>query len=136
MPCNPHMEDRASVHIRTGETRHERKGDRTRGHLRRSDGRKGVLCIGVAQDKARVLRTEQRHDPERGRIHRLRGARQRHPGRWRVHRILLPPRLRPVFRPALSVAFYAQPSGTRVRCAINAFNDAVQRLWVGRPITA
>ena len=46
--------------------RFERKDDRTQEYLRRSDGGEGVLYIGVAQEKARVLRTERRHDPVRG----------------------------------------------------------------------
>ena len=43
--------------------RRERKDDRTREYLRRSDGAEGVLYVGVAQEKARVLRTERREDP-------------------------------------------------------------------------
>ena len=46
--------------------RHERKDDRTQAYLRRSGGGEGVLYVGVAQEKARVLRTERRHDPARG----------------------------------------------------------------------
>ena len=46
--------------------RRERKDDRTREHLRRWRGGEGVLYVGVAQEKARVLRTERREDPVRG----------------------------------------------------------------------
>ena len=46
--------------------RFERKDDRTQDYLRRSDGGEGVLYVGVAQEKARVLRTERRHDPVHG----------------------------------------------------------------------
>ena len=46
--------------------RHERKDDRTRRYLRDFEGDEGVLYIGVAQEKARVVRTERRVDPERG----------------------------------------------------------------------
>ena len=46
--------------------RHERKDDRTREYLRRWTGGEGVLYIGVAQEKARVLRTERRHDAVTG----------------------------------------------------------------------
>ena len=82
--------------------RGERKDERTREYLRTWPGGEGVLYIGRAQEKARVLRTERRHDPrtgasyplqrqavyQRARIseapadeagHRVRGARQRHP---------------------------------------------------------
>ena len=46
--------------------RHERKDDRTRAYLRTFEGAEGVLYIGVAQEKARVLRTERRNDPVHG----------------------------------------------------------------------
>ena len=46
--------------------RHERKDDRTRAYLRDFKGDEGVLYIGVAQEKARVVRTERRNDPLRG----------------------------------------------------------------------
>ena len=46
--------------------RHERKDDRTRACLRNFEGDQGVLYIGVAQEKARVVRTERRNDPLRG----------------------------------------------------------------------
>ena len=43
-----------------------RKDDRTRQYLRNWTGGGGVLYIGKAQEKARVLRTERRHDPDTG----------------------------------------------------------------------
>ena len=46
--------------------RFERKDDRTQAHLRRWGGGEGVLYIGKAQEKARVVRTERRHDPAFG----------------------------------------------------------------------
>ena len=46
--------------------RFERKDDRTQGYLRRFCGTEGVLYIGKAQEKARVVRTERRQDPELG----------------------------------------------------------------------
>ena len=46
--------------------RGERKDDRTQEYLRRWTGGEGVLYIGKAQEKARVQRTEQRHDPATG----------------------------------------------------------------------
>ena len=46
--------------------RHERKDDRTRAYLRDFQGDEGVLYMGVAQEKARVLRTERRVDPAGG----------------------------------------------------------------------
>ena len=46
--------------------RHERKDDRTRQYLRDFEGNEGVLYIGVAQEKARVVRTERRADPVHG----------------------------------------------------------------------
>ena len=46
--------------------RHERKDDRTKEYLRDFEEDEGVLYVGVAQEKARVLRTERRHDPVRG----------------------------------------------------------------------
>ena len=46
--------------------RGERKDDRTREYLRRWHGGEGVLYIGKAQEKARVLRTERRFDPATG----------------------------------------------------------------------
>ena len=42
------------------------KDERTRKHLDRWSGGEGVLYIGKAQEKARVLRTERRHDPTTG----------------------------------------------------------------------
>ena len=44
----------------------ERKDERTRERLRDWDGREGVLYIGKAQERARVVRTERRHDPATG----------------------------------------------------------------------
>ena len=46
--------------------RGERKDERTREYLRKWSGGEGVLYIGRAQEKARVLRTERRHDPRTG----------------------------------------------------------------------
>ena len=46
--------------------RGERKDDRTKEYLRGSTGAEGVLYIGKAQEKARVVRTERREDPVRG----------------------------------------------------------------------
>ena len=46
--------------------RGERKDDRTREYLREWAGGEGVLYIGKAQEKARVQRTERRHDPATG----------------------------------------------------------------------
>ena len=46
--------------------RGERKDDRTQEYLRNWSGGEGVLYIGKAQEKARVLRTERRHDPATG----------------------------------------------------------------------
>ena len=46
--------------------RGERKDDRTRQYLRDWPGGEGVLYIGKAQEKARVVRTERRHDPTTG----------------------------------------------------------------------
>ena len=46
--------------------RFERKDDRTRQYLRDFTGTEGVLYIGKAQEKARVVRTERRHDPVTG----------------------------------------------------------------------
>ena len=46
--------------------RHERKDDRTQAYLRTFAGTEGVLYMGVAQEKARVVRTERRVDPVRG----------------------------------------------------------------------
>ena len=46
--------------------RGERKDDRTRQYLRRWSGGEGVLYIGKAQEKAKVVRTERRHDPATG----------------------------------------------------------------------
>ena len=46
--------------------RGERKDDRTQEYLRQWTGDEGVLYIGKAQEKARVLRTERRHDPATG----------------------------------------------------------------------
>ncbi|MCY4112018.1 MAG: hypothetical protein OXF96_08775 [Chloroflexi bacterium] len=43
--------------------RHERKDDRTRAYLREFSGTEGVLYVGKAQEKARVLRTERREHP-------------------------------------------------------------------------
>ena len=44
----------------------ERKDERTQSYLRQWPGGKGVLYIGKAQEKARVLRTEARSDPDSG----------------------------------------------------------------------
>ena len=46
--------------------RGERKDDRTQEFLRKWTGDEGVLYIGKAQEKARVLRTERRHNPATG----------------------------------------------------------------------
>ena len=46
--------------------RGERQDDRTRQYLRNWTGGEGVLYIGKAQEKARVVRTERRHDPVTG----------------------------------------------------------------------
>ena len=46
--------------------RRERKDDRTQAYLRTFAGTEGVLYIGKAQEKARVLRTERRFDPAFG----------------------------------------------------------------------
>ena len=46
--------------------RFERKDDRTKAYLRDFAGTEGVLYVGKAQEKARVLRTERRDDPVRG----------------------------------------------------------------------
>ncbi len=46
--------------------RGERKDDRTQEYLRRWTGGEGVLYIGKAQEKARVLRTERRRRPSTG----------------------------------------------------------------------
>ena len=46
--------------------RGERKDDRTQEYLRNWSGGEGVLYIGKAQEKARVLRTERRHNPATG----------------------------------------------------------------------
>ena len=46
--------------------RGERKDERTQAFLRNWSGGEGVLYIGKAQEKARVLRTRQRHDPATG----------------------------------------------------------------------
>ena len=46
--------------------RGERKDERTQEYLRQWSGGEGVLYIGKVQEKARVLRTERRHDPGTG----------------------------------------------------------------------
>ena len=46
--------------------RGERKDARTQAYLRHWHGGEGVLYIGKAQERARVLRTERRHDPVSG----------------------------------------------------------------------
>ncbi len=46
--------------------RFERKDDRTQTYLRRFEAAEGVLYIGKAQEKARVVRTERREDPVHG----------------------------------------------------------------------
>ena len=46
--------------------RGERKDERTQEYLRNWSGGEGLLYIGKAQEKARVLRTGQRHDPATG----------------------------------------------------------------------
>ena len=43
--------------------RGERKDDRAQDYLRRWSGREGVLFVGVAQEKAHVVRTGRRHKP-------------------------------------------------------------------------
>ena len=47
------------IHFRRG----ERKDDRAQDYLRRFSGREGVLFVGVAQEKAHVVRTGQRRKP-------------------------------------------------------------------------
>ena len=47
-------------------SRGERKDERTRERLRRWDDREGVLYIGKAQERARVVRTERRQCPDTG----------------------------------------------------------------------
>ena len=47
-------------------SRGERKDARTQERLREWDGREGVLYIGKAQERARVVRTERRQDPATG----------------------------------------------------------------------
>ena len=42
----------------------KRKDDMTQDYLRRGHGGEGVLYIGKAQERARVVRTEKRRDPE------------------------------------------------------------------------
>ncbi len=44
----------------------QRKDDVMQEHLARSDGSEGVLFIGRAQEKARIFRTERRHNPTTG----------------------------------------------------------------------
>ena len=46
--------------------RGERKDERTQGYLRDWHGGEGVLYIAKAQERARVVRTERRHDPATG----------------------------------------------------------------------
>ena len=46
--------------------RFERKDERTQTYLRRFEDTEGVLYIGKAQEKARVVRTERRVDPVHG----------------------------------------------------------------------
>ena len=46
--------------------RGERKDERTQEYLRQWTGGEGVLYIGKAQEKARVLRTERRRRPSTG----------------------------------------------------------------------
>ena len=46
--------------------RGERKDERTKEYLRHFAGSEEVLYIGKAQERARVLRTERRHDPVTG----------------------------------------------------------------------
>ena len=46
--------------------RFERKDERTQGYLRKFAAGEGVLYVGKAQEKARVVRTERRHHPELG----------------------------------------------------------------------
>ena len=46
--------------------RGERKDERTQGYLRDWHAGEGVLYIGKAQERARVVRTERRHDPATG----------------------------------------------------------------------
>ena len=46
--------------------RGERKDERTQQYLRSWPGGEGVLYIGRAQEKARLLRTQRRHDPRTG----------------------------------------------------------------------
>ena len=47
------------IHFERG----ERKDDRAQQYLRRWPGGEGVLFVGVAQEKAHVVRTQRRHDP-------------------------------------------------------------------------
>ena len=46
--------------------RHERKDDRTRDYLGQLEGNERLLHVGKALEKARVVRTERRHDPAFG----------------------------------------------------------------------
>lgn len=46
--------------------RGERKDDRAQRYLKECSSKEGVLFIGKAQEKARVVRTQRRHDPHTG----------------------------------------------------------------------
>ena len=49
--------------------RGERKDDRAHQYLRRFSGGEGVLFVGKAQEKAHVVRTERRHEPNSDRTY-------------------------------------------------------------------
>ena len=49
--------------------RGERKDERTQKYLRQGSGAEGVLYSGKAQEKARVVRSAQRHDPDTDRTY-------------------------------------------------------------------
>lgn len=48
--------------------RGERKDDRAQRYLKACSANEGVLFIGKAQEKARIVRTQRRHDPQTERI--------------------------------------------------------------------
>jgi hypothetical protein len=57
--------DRRGIDLVTFEKR-QRKDDVTQQYLRRFTGTEGVLYVGKAQEKARVIRTQQRRSPKTG----------------------------------------------------------------------
>ena len=61
--------------------KHERKDDITREYLQRFDADEGVLYVGRAQEKARVVRTERRRSQEALELHIA------SPGRWQHLRL-------------------------------------------------